>query len=52
METLRAEKCNDDGEIEAWFYSNDWQEVATKRQVPQRIPAFGTTNKNKMKCTC
>lgn len=45
METLRAEKCNDDGEIEAWYYSNDWQEVATKRQTPQRIPAFGTTNK-------
>tara|TARA_R100000781_G_C4073970_1_gene125427 strand:+ start:9 stop:1475 length:1467 start_codon:yes stop_codon:yes gene_type:complete len=45
METLRAEKCNDEGEIEAWYYSNDWQEVATKRQVPQRIPAFGTTNK-------
>ena len=45
METLRAEKCNDEGEIEAWYYSNDWQEVATKKQIPQRIPAFGTTNK-------
>lgn len=36
---LRAEKCNKDGEIEAYYYSDDWTDV--KKYVPQRIPAFG-----------
>lgn len=46
METLRAEKCNEEGEIEAWYYSNDWQEVKTRRLEPTRIPAFGKGGKN------
>ena len=44
METLRAEKCNDEGEIEAWYYSNNWEDVKTRRQEPKRIPAFGFGN--------
>jgi hypothetical protein len=36
---LRAEKCNKDGEIEAYYYSDDWTD--TKKYVPTRIPAFG-----------
>lgn len=36
---LRAEKCNKDGEIEAYYYSDDWTDV--KNYVPKRIPAFG-----------
>ena len=36
---LRAEKCNKDGEIEAYYYSDDWTDV--KKYVPKRIPAFG-----------
>ena len=24
VETLRAEKCNDDGDIEAYYYFSDW----------------------------
>lgn len=36
---LRAEKCNKDGEIEAYYYSDDWSDV--KKYVPKRIPAFG-----------
>jgi hypothetical protein len=36
---LRAEKCNDKGEIEAYYYSDNWQEV--KKYPPKRIPAFG-----------
>tara|TARA_R110001632_G_scaffold71634_1_gene166069 strand:- start:271 stop:2196 length:1926 start_codon:yes stop_codon:yes gene_type:complete len=40
METLRAEKCNDDGEIEAWYYSNHWDNLKPTEQ-PERIPAFG-----------
>ena len=43
METLRAEKCNDDGEIEAWYYSNDWLKVGP-RVKPLRIKNFGTGN--------
>jgi hypothetical protein len=36
---LRAEKCNDKGEIEAYYYSDNWQE--TKKFPPKRIPAYG-----------
>lgn len=36
---LRAEKCNKDGEIEAYYYSDDWTDV--KKYVPKRIPAYG-----------
>jgi hypothetical protein len=40
METLRAEKCNDDGEIEGWYYSNHWDNLKPNEK-PERIPAFG-----------
>lgn len=36
---LRAEKCNKDGEIEGYYYSDDWTDV--KKYAPKRIPAFG-----------
>jgi len=39
VQLLRAEKCNDKGEIEAYYYSDNWQEP--KKFVPKRIPAFG-----------
>lgn len=39
---LRAEKCNKDGEIEAYYYSDNWED--TKKFVPKRIPAFGYSN--------
>ena len=39
MHTLRAEKCNDKGEIEAWFYHHDWSNYR-KGDVLKRIPAF------------
>ena len=38
---LRAEKCNKDGEIEAYYYSDDWTDV--KKYPPTRIPAYGTS---------
>jgi hypothetical protein len=41
IESLRAEKCNDDGEIEAYYYAKDWSDVSQRRETPQRIPAFG-----------
>jgi hypothetical protein len=39
---LRAEKCNKDGEIEGYYYSDDWTDI--KKYVPKRFPAFGYTN--------
>ena len=43
IETLRAEKCNEDGEIEGYYYAKSWEEVASRREQPVRIPAFGTS---------
>ena len=42
-QTLRAEKCNEDGDIEAYYYHHDWgnKKPADK---PQRIAAFGFGN--------
>jgi len=40
METLRAEKCNKDGEIEAWYYHPDWINKKPSEE-PTRIAAFG-----------
>lgn len=40
VETLRAEKCNDKGEIEAYYYSSDWSSVNRNSEL-NRIPAFG-----------
>jgi hypothetical protein len=39
---LRAEKCNKDGEIEGYYYSDNWMDV--KKYAPKRIPAFGYSN--------
>lgn len=42
-QTLRAEKCNDDGEIEAYYYHHDWGKIKPNDK-PQRIAAFGYGN--------
>jgi hypothetical protein len=36
---LRAEKCNEKGDIEAYYYSDNWSD--TKKFPPKRIPAYG-----------
>lgn len=36
---LRAEKCNEKGEITGYYYSDNWEEV--RKFPPKRIPAFG-----------
>ena len=41
IETLRAEKCNEEGEVEAYYYAKDWKEVTARKETPLRIPAFG-----------
>jgi hypothetical protein len=38
---LRAEKCNKDGEIEGYYYSDNWTD--TKKFAPVRYSAFGTS---------
>ena len=43
IHTLRAEKCNDKGEIEAWFYHPDWSKYKKGDEL-KRIPAFGFGN--------
>ena len=47
MHTLRAEKCNEDGEIEAWYYCADWTKYK-KNDKLKRIPAFGFGNGNEV----
>ena len=41
-QTLRAEKCNDKGEIEAYYYHPDWKEYRKSHKL-KRIPVFGTS---------
>lgn len=43
VETLAAEKCNDKGEIEAYYYSSNWEKYNRINQL-KRIPAFGYSN--------
>jgi len=41
VETLRAERANEDGFIPAYYYAKDWNRVAQRKEVPVRIDAFG-----------
>lgn len=45
-QTLRAEKCNDKGEIEAYYYFHDWSKLKPSDK-PERIPSFGFGNMKK-----
>lgn len=38
---IRAEKCNEKGEIEGYYYSDNWED--TKKFIPKRLSAFGTS---------
>lgn len=40
VETLRAETCNAEGDVEAYYYAYDWNAVKSKKGV-ERYPAFG-----------
>ena len=44
IETLRAEKCNEDGVVPAYYYFKDWINIRPNDE-PLRIPAFGMSNK-------
>jgi hypothetical protein len=39
VQQLAPEKCNKDGQIEAYYYSDNWED--TRNYAPKRIPAFG-----------
>ncbi len=42
VETLRAEKCNEEGEIPAYYYYYDWSEYKQGDYL-ERLPVFGTS---------
>jgi hypothetical protein len=44
VQLLRAEKCNEDGKIEAYYYSDDWTDI--KKYIPKRVPAFGCSKED------
>ena len=41
---LAPEKCNEDGDVEAYYFSDNWED--TRNYEPKRIPAFGTSNES------
>jgi len=45
IETLRAAKANEDGDIPAYYYFNDWSKLKMGDE-PLRIPAFGMSKEN------
>jgi len=45
IETLRAEKCNEDGEVPAYYYYKDWTKLKPSDK-PLRIPAYGMSKEN------
>ena len=42
VQLLRAEKCNEKGEVEAYYYCDNWQDL--RSFTPKRIPAYGYSN--------
>ena len=42
VQLLRAEKCNEKGEVEAYYYCDNWQDL--RNFTPKRIPAYGYSN--------
>ena len=43
IQNIRPEKCNDEGDIEAYYYHDNWKDLKANEQ-PERIPAFGYSN--------
>jgi hypothetical protein len=41
---LAPEKCNEDGDIEAYYFSDNWNDV--RNYEPKRIPTFGYSNES------
>jgi hypothetical protein len=45
IETLRSGKCNEDGDVEFYYYSDDWTAISAVNK-PTPIPAFGTSSES------
>ena len=45
IETLRAEKANEEGDVPAYYYFKDWTNIKPS-DTPLRIPAFGMSKDN------
>jgi hypothetical protein len=45
VETLAMEKCNEDGDVEGFYYCPDWSKHKAQDEL-RRIPAFGTSKEN------
>lgn len=45
IETLRSGKCNEDGDVEFYYYAEDWTKV-TKQKPPTEMAAFGTSSES------
>ena len=45
IQTLRAEKCNEEGDIEGYYYCADWENLGPNED-PERFAAFGTSNES------
>jgi hypothetical protein len=46
VQTLRAEKCDQEGKINGYYYAWDWTKVRNRNGV-QRIAAFGESNEKR-----
>ena len=44
IQLIAPEKCNEEGKIEAYYYSDNWQD--TKKYPPKRIPSFGSSKES------
>jgi hypothetical protein len=42
MNLLAPEKCNDEGKINNWYYSNNWEDI--KKFPPKPFATFGSSN--------
>jgi hypothetical protein len=40
IETLRAEKCNEDGDVPAYYYFKDWAKHKTTSDKPFKNTSF------------
>ena len=45
IETLRSGKCNEDGDVDFYYYSDDWGKISAINK-PTPIPAFGTSSES------
>jgi hypothetical protein len=45
VETLRSGKCDEDGRVNFYYYSDDWSKI-TRTKLPTQIPAFETSTES------